>query len=415
MAAITPLLFPHSADSADPWPALATAVSGWAETHGIVLRDAVVLLPYAQLLAPARHAFAADGGWMPRIETTQTLARALGPPVVTAPHELAHDPVFDRLRAAHLLRGLPRGADLERRDPAGFRRAVAVLVETAQALGRAAAGAAPADRVAYWQGARDLLAPVAGPGSTERWLTRIALEWAAVTTEVATDRLHALRPSAWIAVQAGGPDRLTRALLDASPPDLPCALIDVDVDPAAPFDRLVAALDAAGGAMPAVAVCNGFEAEAQAAAAQVLAHVRAGVVPVALIAQDRELVRRIRALLERSQVVLLDETGWKLSTTRAAGQVRRLLDAAAHDATTDVLLDWLKGVPELSHSVDALEAACRRHQITRVASLAGAELDAAASRALVLADRVLTPLRNAPRSAPADWLARLQSALRTSG
>ena len=48
--------------------------------------------------------------------------------------------------------------------------------------------------------------------------------------------------------------------------------------------------------------------------------VRAGATPVALVAQDRVLVRRVRALLERMQIDLIDETGWTLSTTRAAAR-----------------------------------------------------------------------------------------------
>ena len=39
---------------------------------------------------------------------------------------------------------------------------------------------------------------------------------------------------------------------------------------------------------------------------------------IAVIAQDRVVSRRLRALLERAGVLVADETGWKLSTTRAA-------------------------------------------------------------------------------------------------
>ena len=409
MAAIAPLHPDLPAYSSDPWPAIADAVGAWVNGQGVALRDAVLLLPYAQLLAPARRAFARAGGWLPRIETTQTLARSIGPAPVAAPHELAFDPVLDRLRAAHILLDQTGGARWRERDPAGFRRAVGALAEVAQALARAAAARPPAQREADLQAARAVLAPASGPGSTERLLARIALEWAGATAAHASDRLYAWQPSAWIALQAGGPDALTLQLLAAAGPDTLCALIDLDVDPAAPFHGLDP-----HAAVPSLAVCEGFEAEAQAAAAQVLAHVQAGQTPVALIAQDRELVRRIRALLERAHVVLLDETGWKLSTTRAAAQVRRMLDAAAHDATTDALIDWLKTVPDLAHSVDALEAACRRHQITRVTALGSAELDPGATRAWDRAAAVLGPLADAPRSPPAQWLERLEASLRAS-
>ena len=410
MATIEPLHLPLPAFAADPWNAIAAALREWAGRRGVLLRDAVLLLPFAQLLVPARRAFANGGGWMPRIATTHTLARSLGPPAPTAPHEIAFDPVLDRLRATQMLLGQSSGPGWQRHDPAGFRRAVGAIVETAQALARAAAAQPPAQRDAFWRHARDVLAPVAGPGATERWLARIALEWAAAMAAPATDNLYTLRPGAWIALQAGGPDPLTLQLLQhAAAGGGVCAVIEMDVDPAAPFAGLDPGLQP-----PALACCDGFEAEAQAAAAQVLAHVRDGCTPVALIAQDRELVRRIRALLERSKVALLDETGWKLSTTRAAARVRRMLDAAAHDATTDALIDWLKTAPQLSHSVDALEAACRRHQITHVAGLDGAALDAAAAKALVHAQSVLARLHSPQRLAPADWLARLEAALRAA-
>ena len=408
--AATPLLsLSLPAFAADPWNVVARALREWAAQHGVALRDVVLLLPFAQLLAPARRAFA-NGGWMPRIETTHTLARSLGPPAVPAPHEIAFDPVLDGLRATQMLLAQSSGAGWQRRDPAGFRRAVAALVETAQAFARAAATQAPEQRDAFWRDARDVLAPLSGPGATERWLARIALEWAAAMAAAATDVLFTLRPAAWIAVQAGGADLLTRHLLEhAQAAGVMCAVIDMDVDSAAPFAGLNT-----NAAPPALTCCDGFEAEAQAAAAQVLAHVRDGCTPVALIAQDRELVRRIRALLERSKVLLLDETGWKLSTTRAAARVRRMLDAAAHDATTDALIDWLKTAPQLSHSVDALEAACRRHQITHVASLDVAALDAGAAKAWAHARSVLAPLHGSHRLAPADWLARLETALRAA-
>ncbi len=409
MAATLPLDPPISPISPLPdptWPAIAAAVRDWAQAEGIALRDAVVLLPFAQLLAPARRAFARAAGWMPRIETTQTLARSLAPAPAAPPHEISFDPVLDRLQAERLLASQPAGAGWARRDPAAFRRAAVAVADTAQALARAAAAVLPDGRDAFWQRGRDLLAPASGPGATERWLARVALEWAAVTSVYVNDRLHALRPSAWIVVQAGGADPFTRPLLEGAAAITPCRVIDTDV-------AVDAALGGAGGS-PALVVCDGFEAEAQAAAAQVLAHVRAGQTPLALIAQDRELVRRMRALLERARVVLLDETGWKLSTTRAAAQVRRMLDAAAHDAGTDDLIDWLKGVPGLAFSVDALEAACRRHAITRVAALASAELDSAAAKAWQRAASVLEPLLAARRLAPADWLERLAAALRES-
>ncbi|MES1163462.1 MAG: hypothetical protein ABUL50_10425, partial [Rhizobacter sp.] len=121
--------------------------------------------------------------------------------------------------------------------------------------------------------------------------------------------------------------------------------------------------------------CSSFEDEAQCAAAQVLVHLERGEHPVALVGQDRLLVRRVRALLERQQVPLADETGWALSTTRAAAQVMLLLRAAAPGAVSDALFDWLKTLPawpghaHLAADIRRLERHCRRHAIGRVEDL----------------------------------------------
>ncbi|WP_010110833.1 hypothetical protein, partial [Verminephrobacter aporrectodeae] len=75
--------------------------------------------------------------------------------------------------------------------------------------------------------------------------------------------------------------------------------------------------------------------EAQRAAACVLAHVVAGRTPVALAANDRALTRRIAAHLAGCGVALRDESGWTLSTTRAAAQLMATLRACARDASAD--------------------------------------------------------------------------------
>ena len=123
-----------------------------------------------------------------------------------------------------------------------------------------------------------------------------------------------------------------------------------------------------------------------------------GDVPVALIAQDRVLVRRVRALLERQRVALLDETGWKLSTTRAAALVMSLLMAARADAGTDSLLDWLKNGTTWTRTnataLADLEATCRRDRIARVAGLANARFGPAAARLWTAASEALAALRH---------------------
>ncbi len=91
------------------------------------------------------------------------------------------------------------------------------------------------------------------------------------------------------------------------------------------------------------------EQEAQAVALQVrrwlLDRPRA---PVAIITGDRRLARRVRALLENSQIPLDDAGGWALSTTSAAALLERWLETIEEDFACAPLLDVLKS-PFLSH------------------------------------------------------------------
>src|SRR5205085_3066665 len=128
----------------------------------------------------------AGGGWMPRIETTLTLARSLGPDATPAAGQVTLDAALDRLTARRLLRAAGGSAGWARRDPQGFEHAVDAVVQTAHALVRAAAAVAPAARDAHWQAGRDLLGG-SGPGAAERVLSRVALEWAAASAAPLTD------------------------------------------------------------------------------------------------------------------------------------------------------------------------------------------------------------------------------------
>ena len=398
--------------SFDPWREIASRSAEWVAVQSIVLRDAIVVVPFLEMLAPARRAFARLGVWMPRIETTQTLAAGLGPP--TGPgNDGGFDAALDTLVAMQLLARESWGADWSRRDPRGFEHGARRIVAAAHELGRAVAAVAPDDRSAWWDTARSGLRSGGGPGGKERVLTQIALEWAAAAPVPATDRLFALHPSAWIAVEAGGGDPLVGRLMSASV--APALVIATDVSLDDPFAALA---DAAGDA-PAFALCDGFEDQACAAAAQVLDHLGRAERPVALVAQDRVLVRRIRALLERAGVRVGDETGWKLSTTRAGSAVMALLVAARHTASADAYLDWLKSLPigASTHgcALAALESACRRSGTSRRDAIAALALDAGASRlhsdALATLHALETPSR---RSLP-EWLDVVGAALDRSG
>ncbi len=112
MAAID--LHPLDDDAGDAWGAVARVAQGWLAARRIALRDTVLLVPFSALIAPARAAFAAQGGWLPRVETPLTLAAALAPPPAGVAGAPSGDDVLDRLNAAALLRQQPWGAVRER-------------------------------------------------------------------------------------------------------------------------------------------------------------------------------------------------------------------------------------------------------------------------------------------------------------
>ena len=148
-------------------------------------------------------------------------------------------------------------------------------------------------------------------------------------------------------------------------------------------------------ALPGVALCPaaGLEQEAQQGAQCLLDWLRAGKSRIAIIAQDRVVARRIRALMERAQVAVADETGWKLSTTRAAAAVAAWFEVVSSQAEAIALLDLLKSpfvwpaMPDKDKWLMALEAALRRQNVaagwSAVQAALPAGLDAAPLKCLV--------------------------------
>jgi ATP-dependent helicase/nuclease subunit B len=295
----------------------------------------VVLLPYAQLMPQARQAWlrgstgeAQHSCFLPRFETTLNWSRSLGG-FAPAADDLQLDPARDLLTAASLLARAGLGAH------SGV--LAARLMACAGSLARVAAAVAPAERAAWGaQLGATLAAALDSPLlALEAATARIALAWAA-SSGYASDPVFGAEPDLLVLLQGFQSEPLTPALQqrlgekflmlslvlprDLTLPGLPSAAV-----------ALHAALDA--------------EDEAQRAAACVLAHLAAGRSPVALVAQDRVLTRRVHAMLGQAGVILSDETGWKLSTTRAAASLMSLLRAQVWGASTDAVLDWLKNAP----------------------------------------------------------------------
>ncbi|MBB2485550.1 PD-(D/E)XK nuclease family protein [Mitsuaria sp. WAJ17] len=405
-------------DGARPfWEAAVQRMAGWMQARGVQSRDAVVLLPFAQHLASARRAWRSTGLWQPRMETTHSLASALGPSPLSQGLQISFDAAIDVLNARQLLAGQSWAEDLRRQDARAWQLALQHLVEAAQALARHAHALGPQGRQAFWPRARQALQQ-SGPADLEQALALVALEWAASDSRVpATDALFSLRPSAWVLMRAGGVDPLSDALLSAAAADgIPCLLLDAD-----------RTLEQLASDLPPVrlqeARCEDPESLAQCTAATVLEHIRRQELPVALIAQDRVLVRRVRALLERQSVRLGDETGWTLATTPEAAQLMALLRAAQPRASIDELLQWLKsdlsrGLRErqAADAVDQLESQCRRLGWVQSGTVQATHLKGPASRLWQDAQELLAILRAGPAQRNlAQWLDQLRRLLERLG
>ena len=414
-----PVPLDHSHRVADLWPSLVRRIATWFDEQGVQPRDAIVLLPFAQHLAPARRAWMQLGRWLPRIETTHSLAAALGPSALPQPLQISFDAAIDVLSARSLLQGQSWARQLQAEDARAYELALTRLVEAAHAFARAAAQRAPAMRLRFWDEARAGLQQQGGPGGVERALTLVALEWAASDPRPpATDALFALQPSAWVALQCGGPDPLADALLDdARELGRPVLQLNADL-------LIEAALP--GVALPGQVetdVCEDFETLAQRGAAAVLQHLRQGRTPVALIAQDRVLIRRVRALLERQSVSIADETGWMLATLPQATQLLALLRATQREATLD---DWLAALKSAlaadlldrhgSSALSALELRCRANGWARPRSLQTERLAPASARLWAAAQGALAPLQaGAASRSLLEWLDALGESLRRLG
>ena len=116
---------------------------------------------------------------------------------------------------------------------------------------------------------------------------------------------------------------------------------------------------------------HSLEQEARAAELQVRRWLLAGKQNIALVAQDRLVARRVRALLERAGVLVQDETGWTFSTLAVSTVLMRWLDALQSDFYYQDLLDLLKSpfifadqsAQERKHAVYQLEQLVRKHGV----------------------------------------------------
>jgi len=87
---------------------------------------------------------------------------------------------------------------------------------------------------------------------------------------------------------------------------------------------------------------KGFEQEAQAVDLKIRIWLNENKRNIGIVTEDRKLARRVRALLERSNISIQDTAGWSLSTTSAATAIERLLECIEEDFDHKPFLDLLK-------------------------------------------------------------------------
>lgn len=344
----------HAAFQAGPWPIWLHAIEQAMQTAGAQAQRTVVLVPFAQLMNAGRRAWSQShtSGFAPHFESTRNWAHSLQPfaPVAT---DLSGDMARDSLVAASLIdQVVPRRTDAALRSVMVTR-----LVEAARQLAPLAASQPPGSRVAWAASRREAVANALPSLQWESLVQSLALVWAG-SSAFATDVL-------WSARAAPGADADLLLVLPGWQPDpLTDALLQRWGEHA---QRLpIAAAPDLASSTPRLHPCKDAEDEAQRAAACVIAHLQAGRAPVGLVANDRVATRRVSAVLQAAGVAVQDETGWKLSTTRAAAQLMSLLRAAQPRARTDDVLDFLKQAPTWdTPTIERLEQWAREHGVPR--------------------------------------------------
>ena len=208
-------------------------------------------------------------------------------------------------------------------------------------------------------------------------------------------------PLLWVA--ANPPDDFESAFLSAYARAQDVQVLVLDWRVPAPllaraWPELAAfALDGAAGSACAwvssalrLAPAASLEQEAQRGAQTVIDWLQAGKHEIAVVAQDRVAARRLRALLERAQIFVADETGWKLSTTRAASAVSAWFELVTSRAETLALLDVLKSpfvlaqIESRDAQVMRIELALRRANVSGGWEAAGSALAGMAEQETVV-------------------------------
>ena len=146
---------------------------------------------------------------------------------------------------------------------------------------------------------------------------------------------------------------------------------------------------------------------------------------IAIVAQDRVVARRMRALLERAEVLVADETGWTYATLSVSTVLERWLTALQSDFYHHDLLDLLKS-PFIFADMTAGERKAAVYQLEQVLRKQGVVAGLEKFIALVAHETVLhQPLARLRQAAAlleqgkrltlSEWLIALTGSLHVLG
>ena len=168
-----------------------------------------------------------------------------------------------------------------------------------------------------------------------------------------------------------------------------------------------------------------LEQEACAAAMQVRLWLNEGRCDIAIVAQDRVVARRLRALLERAEVLVADETGWTLATLSVSTVLERWLTALQSDFYHHDLLDLLKS-PFIFADMSASERKSAVYQLEQLLRKQGVvagldkfttliEHETALHRPLARLRQAAALLEQGRKKTLSQWLAALRDSLQVLG
>lgn len=176
---------------------------------------------------------------------------------------------------------------------------------------------------------------------------------------------------------------------------------------------------------PRFFAATSLEQEACAAAMQVRRWLAEGKRDIAIVAQDRVVARRMRALLERAQVLVADETGWTFATLSVSTVLDRWLTALQSDFYHHDLLDLLKSpfifadmtAGERKSAVYQLEQLLRKQGVVagleKFIALAGHEV--VLHQPLARLRQAAAILEHGKKKTLAEWLVALRESLNVLG